>query len=443
MTAATSTTTPSAAACRAGCARRVITPPVGTPLAGYFHDRFGTRVRDDLHASAVVLEIDDTRLAIVSCDLITPDADITAAVRARIERDTAIPPDHVMICTTHTHTGPDVREKGIVDVDEEYVEDLQGWIAEAILEAAAQTFVANLRPGCTQAEGLAFNRLFRLRDGSEVFGRRGDEEVGNAGPVDPDVQTLSVVDEEGTLRALLVNFALHVDVIGGGTADFISADWPGEMAQAVSGLYGHDVVTLFLQGTCGDINHQPHQPTLLPSSGPAKAQQLGRALAGAATLAAERAEPFQAMAAGALTETLTIPYYTRDDAFMSQLDALRKKAELTDFDRYLLRRGESWPHDGQSAEVPLQVMRLGPVAIVGLPSEIFVRLGLELKTFSPAEFTFVVELANASPTIYVPTTDQAERGAYGALPVLSRWLVPDAGRRLVDAAQVMLWKLWA
>ncbi|MBT6145284.1 MAG: hypothetical protein HOH74_07645, partial [Gemmatimonadetes bacterium] len=337
MTAAT----PSPALCRAGCARRVITPPLGTPLVGYFHDRFGTRVRDDLHAGAVVLEIDGSRLAIVSCDLITPDADITAAVRARVEAETGIPSDYVMICTTHTHTGPDVREKGIVDVDHAYVADLQGWIAEAVVEAASETFVAHLRPGQTQATGLSFNRLFRLRDGSEVFGRRGEEEVGSAGPIDPEVQTLSVVDEEGQLRALLVNFALHVDVIGGGTADFISADWPGEMARAVSGLYGHDVVTLFLQGTCGDINHHAHLPTLLPRSGPPKAQQLGRALAGAATLAAERAEPLQALSAGALVETLTIPYYTRDEAFMAQLAALREKTELTDFERYLLSRGEA------------------------------------------------------------------------------------------------------
>ena len=435
-------TTPQPALCRAGCARRVITPPIGTPLAGYFHDRFGTRVRDDLHASAVVLEVDGTRLAIVACDLITPSATITEAAREQIAADTGIPPQHVMICATHTHTGPAIVDKNTVGIDEEYLARLPGLLAEAVTAAAADPFAAVLRPGRTQVDGLSFNRLFRLRDGSEVFGRRGEAEVGNAGPIDPELQTLGIVDEEGQLRALLVNFALHVDVIGGGTADFISADWPGEMNRAVSGLYGHDVVTLFLQGTCGDINHHAHTPSSLPGRGPAKAMQLGRALAGAATLAAERAEPMTELTAGAASDTLAIPYYTRDADFLAHLEALRARTDLSDFERYLLRRGEAWPYDGQVAEVPLQVLRLGPVAIVGLPAEIFVRLGLEIKQFSPAAFTFVVELANASPTTYVPTTDQAERGAYGALPVLSRWLVTDAGRRMIDAAQVLLWKLW-
>jgi hypothetical protein len=95
------------------------------------------------------------------------------------------------------------------------------------------------------------------------------------------------------------------------------------------------------------------------------------------------------------------------------------------------------------ADVPVQAMRLGDIGLIGLPAEIFVRLGLEIKHFSPALQTFVVELANARASTYVPTTDQAERGAYGARPILSRWLCSDAGRRMADAAIVMLHQLWS
>jgi hypothetical protein len=87
-------------------------------------------------------------------------------------------------------------------------------------------------------------------------------------------------------------------------------------------------------------------------------------------------------------------------------------------------------------------MRIGDIALVALPAEIFARIGLEIKHFSPAPFTFVVELSNARSSTYVPTTDQAERGAYGAKPILSRWLCSDAGRRMSDAALAMLYKLW-
>jgi len=89
----------------------------------------------------------------------------------------------------------------------------------------------------------------------------------------------------------------------------------------------------------------------------------------------------------------------------------------------------------------VQAFRVGEIAFVGLPGEIFVAHGLEVKKWSPAAFTFIAELAN-DWFGYVPTTDQAERGAYGARPILSRRLSSDAGRRMTDAIQKALWKLW-
>lgn len=428
--------------CRAGCAQQVITPPLGVGLAGYFHERVATSVRDDLYARALVLESGGAHLAMISCDLIAPDEAVTRAARELIETETGIPGDCVLICATHTHTGPELRSDHAVPPATEWVAGLPRLLADAVKAARDDLFAASLRPGTTEATGYSFNRLFRMRDGTEVFGRRQGEAVGVAGPVDPELQTLSVVDEEGKLRALVVHFALHVDVIGGGSADFISADWPGELANTVAAVYGEDVVTLFLQGTCGDINQNPHEPTQLPTRGVEKAVQLGRALAGAAMYAAERAEPMTALSMAAATEILAIPYYTRDEGFMAQIAALKASSELGHFDRYLVDKGESWPHDGRDADVPIQAMRIGDVGIVALPAEIFVRIGLEIKQFSPAPHTFVVELANADVSTYVPTADQADRGAYGARPILSRWLCADAGRRMADAAQVMLWQLW-
>ena len=83
-----------------------------------------------------------------------------------------------------------------------------------------------------------------------------------------------------------------------------------------------------------------------------------------------------------------------------------------------------------------------PRARTTFAAEIFVRIGLEIKQWSPSEATFVAELANARASTYVPTTDQAERGAYGAKPILSRWLCADAGRRMADAALVMLHRMF-
>ncbi len=427
---------------RAGCAQECITPPTGVGLAGYFHQRTGKTVRDDLYARAVVIEADGRCLALVGCDLIAMDTAIAARAKELIAAHTRIAPHDVLISATHTHTGPELRAGRVVPRAEAWAEALPERIAAAVLRAHDRLFAGTVRAGSIDVTGYSFNRLFRLRDGSEVFGRRVRGTVGVAGPIDPALQTLSLVDEEGRLRALVVNFALHVDVIGGGTADFISADWPGEMAANIAAVYGEDVVTVFLQGSAGDINHNTHDPTRLPRRGPDKAVQLGRALAGAAMCAAERAEPMENVGLGGQLRELRIPYYTRDAAFMERLAQLRAKPERTPFEDYTLRRGESWPHDGQEAVVPVQALRLGDVGLAAFPAEIFARIGLEVKHFSPSPRTLVVELANATASTYVPTPDQASRGAYGALPILSRWLHADAGRQLADAAQVMLWELW-
>ena len=434
---------PEPGVCKVGRGQEAITPPLGVCLAGYFHVRRGESVRDDLHARAMVIESGDTRLALVSCDLICVTGETVDAAKALIAQETGIPPTHALVCATHTHTGPVVRAGGIGEVCQPWLDALPRKIADAVKRAADGLVPATLRVGTAHVEGYSFNRLFRMTDGSEVFGRRSGtaQAIDVAGPIDPQLQTLSAVDAEGRLLALAVNFALHVDVIGGGSANFISADWPGEMARNIAAVYGDDTVAMLVQGTCGDINHCIHTPTNLPRGGPAKAVSLGRALAGAAMAAMERAEPMGDVPLAAMIEVLSIPYYTRDDRMRAEVDALRSKEEVSVAEKYTIERFDAWAHDGENADVPVQVMRIGDMGLVGLPAEIFAAIGLEIKKWSPMESTFVVELANARVSTYVPTTDQAERGAYGAKPILSRWLCADAGRRMADAAMVMLHKL--
>ena len=87
------------------------------------------------------------------------------------------------------------------------------------------------------------------------------------------------------------------------------------------------------------------------------------------------------------------------------------------------------------------MIRFGEFLIVGLPGEIFTRWGMEIRQWSPTPWTIVVELANDALG-YIPTTDQALRGGYGAKPILSRRLVADAGRQITDWVQVAMWELW-
>jgi len=428
---------------RAGFAEKVITPPVGVYLAGYFHDRIAERVRDDLYVKAAVFEAGGQRVAIVACDLAHVGREIVHDAKHRVYESIGIPPESVIISATHTHTGPEILERSRSPVDSKYVAALGPAIAAVVEEAAGQMFPAQLRPNTGCEEELSFNRLLRMRDGSDQFGWDGDpkEVAGVAGPIDPEMVVLGIYDQESNLRGLLLNFALHVDVIGGGSADFISADWPGELARTVNAIYGEGVTTLFLQGTCGDINHCTHHATELPTGLEPKAIQLGRALGAVAVNAVEKAEPACDETIDSLLRTLEIPYYEVDEDLRKRVEQLKKKSPINDFEKFLIEVVEVWPHDGDLAEVPIQAVRLGPLGMAVLPGEVFVHWGLTIKKWSPAPYSMVVELANDTFG-YTPTIEQAERGGYGAMPILSRQLEASAGRIMSDEVLRMMNQLW-
>ena len=91
---------------------------------------------------------------------------------------------------------------------------------------------------------------------------------------------------------------------------------------------------------------------------------------------------------------------------------------------------------GESIPVDITVMALGQdAAIVCLPGEIFVELGLAIKQGSPFRKTFVIELCNSVETIYVP-----HRAAYagGSYEVTNSNVMPGAGEMLVEAALGLL-----
>lgn len=123
-----------AADARVGAAETVITPPLGTELAGYFTTRISDGIISDLKAKAVVVGSGTSRIALVACDLITMTQEITDAVRELAAKQTGISPSRVMVCATHTHTGPEPRPNRPIRRNEEYIAELPGRIAAAVTD---------------------------------------------------------------------------------------------------------------------------------------------------------------------------------------------------------------------------------------------------------------------------------------------------------------------
>ena len=88
--------------------------------------------------------------------------------------------------------------------------------------------------------------------------------------------------------------------------------------------------------------------------------------------------------------------------------------------------------------VLVQAFRLSDeVALVGLPGEVFVELGLAIKKASPFPTTMVVELSQDCPD-YVPTRKAFAEGSY---ETVCSWIAPGGGEMLVAAAVELLKEL--
>src|SRR4029077_14037134 len=145
--------------------------PIGHRMAGYFDERLSTGVHDPLKAKAIILQQDNERIAMVFCDLFGGALNIPTNARAEASAKTGIPVSNIVICATHSHTGPlfdDVRrhyfhetavEKYGKDPQEKiyYPDFLIEKLVKVIGEANKRLHPAELEIGIAKQENLNFN----------------------------------------------------------------------------------------------------------------------------------------------------------------------------------------------------------------------------------------------------------------------------------------------
>ena len=202
------------------------------------------------------------------------------------------------------------------------------------------------------------------------------------GPVDPEVSILRVEQPGGELIGALVNYACH-PVSGAKDADTfysISADYPGVTERAIEKIEGGTAI--FALGTAGDMNPR----------------RIGRKQ--------PRAEIGKALAGEVLRRLQTVA--TTDDI---KLRALRKNVAFP------LKQKESADGDKKPDKTPktltteIQLFAIGDTYILGLPGEVLVEIGLEIKKQADIEDLFIISIAN--DTIgYVCTKQAYKQGGY-------------------------------
>ena len=241
---------------RAGVARRTINPPLGIRSPGF--RLFGNPIQaieSDLTATAIVLAHENTKFVIIGIDLSNVGIDLSMQgqrpaddMRALISQALGISPTHVLLNTSHTHSGvampeymPDSPEQ--ISLKKDYRRLLISSLVEAARDADRKLQPARIGAGWGECHIGVYRREFR--DSRDVLG----EVPGH--PVDPSVGVIRVDDLDGSPIAILFRYSCH-PVTMGPRSMLASSDYPGAARDVIEKNLG--CLAIFLQGCGGNIN---------------------------------------------------------------------------------------------------------------------------------------------------------------------------------------------
>ena len=272
-----------------GAARIDITPEFPVRLTGYGNraEEFES-VASRIHARALSIQQsaadsqDANHVVLVTVDNCGVPASVTDAVYHRVAAKHSIPRSAFAISSTHTHSGPWLRDFApniLLNVTEEHAAHLQQYEAELItkLTALIDTAISNQRParlslGRGRAD-FAVNRRVLEAGQWTGFG-----EVPDA-PVDRQLSVLAAHDANGELIAVLTNYACHATTETG-QFNSISGDWPGHAADRLEEKHA-GAIALVAIGCGADANPSPRGThELAMQHGQTFADEVNRLLAG-------------------------------------------------------------------------------------------------------------------------------------------------------------------
>jgi hypothetical protein len=425
---------------RAGEGVTDITPPIGTELAGFHKppgkERRSTSVRQPASARALVFANTTTNtFAIVSLDVCAVSQEFCRNVKDEIARTSGIEAENIRIGATHTHSMPTLRYfRQWGRLPEEYRDVVAKRIVEAVELARKDLAPAQLFHGKDRVVGASHNRTSKEFKTDELFTK---DSTDDERWLDTTLHALHFV-REGTGRNLLwYQFSAHPVCYADETS---GPDFPGLVASKMKTQEG--LSPSFLQGHCGDVNSG--------TSGRGDAEVVSDAVVKSLRQAVLSARPVDVNEIRRATGTFHAPL----DIELHQQQLAQYRADPSqctkgpwvdaEFAREWYEVASKWDLKQTSYATPISALRLGDVALLFHPSELYSVYGLTLRRDSPFRDTLV--LGYVDDLIgYVPDPKAYAAGEYSAMVVPKLMSLPcykpEVGRALTAAGLDLLRKL--
>ena len=241
-----------------GFGKASLMPEGSVPMAGYTDTtkRMSTGFRDMLYATCLAFTEGEQTVLVFTQDLFKAEESWVNEARVNIAKKTGVPEDHIVVCATHNHAGPDTSSthSSIPTYRVLYMKVM----LEAAEAAMADRAPATLYSTTTRTENLNFPRHYQLSDGSyggDVFGDfTNNTIVGYEGEGDPTM-LLVKADREGEKQDILVvNWQVYPCVLGVSGDTNLSADFIGLMRGVIEKETG--MLCAYFNGAAGNLKPQ-------------------------------------------------------------------------------------------------------------------------------------------------------------------------------------------
>ena len=439
---------------RIGLSKVDITPRRSVSLAGYFNDRKSRGILDRLYARTLLLSDNKTTLCLINLDLLGLADEDVDIIQQRLKRKFSLWPQNIFISSTHTHTAPAPFTVFGARREKRYIKELFSLIEKAVKIASERMAEGEIHIARIREKGLSFNRRYFMKGGKVLTNppKGSPDIIKPEGPVDNLITSL-IFTSGRRIKGMLVQATNHVDTIGG---NLISADWPGHLARELNKKLEGRFPVLVLTGTAGNINH--YNPYLLKGqSSYAESRRIGQAYAGLVVKSLAKKSILKTDRLSAMSQRLSVPYRKVSSSEIKEAGEILKvrvPASSKDLTSEDLAKGDilvkrlfsgalldfvKAREKEKKGTVNITVFKIGELAVIGLPGEPFVEIGLAIKKKSRFPYTLVTGNTNGEAG-YIPLKKHFQHGGYETATHLYNRFSEDLGKRIIRESINMLKK---
>ncbi len=229
-----------------GLKKNDITPPIGTPSAGYT-ERKGEGMQgshDPLLAIALFIDSGEKKIVLCSVDHLGFTYDMVQEITKQVHLMPELAECEIYIASSHTHSGggaylniPIIGEALAGTYNPEVTQFYIKKTAETIISASQNLIPAKIGIGYGKADKLSSYRGLFPKDIVPLS----------------DIAILKITKLDDTPVAVLFNYPVHPTVLTSQNRLF-SADFVGYSRDHLQSLLGRNVQPIYFNGAQGDIN---------------------------------------------------------------------------------------------------------------------------------------------------------------------------------------------